>query len=379
MKRFISTITLIFIMAGIVGCQSNNTETKTEETSSTPDIAKASKNDPTLLKKEKKSDREWIDESKADGFLSNVGIEGPVQYIVHDLDNDTLPEVIAYYGPFSEQLTENIHGLTIFKQDDSSRAWKKAGEYKDDLVNDFQLHGVIENTKKEKFLVGSQTVASATNMYSALKIFKYNPSNQEIRSVSTIAISNENPYKVQMNKNAFSLQILDDNGNVQTEELWEFESDWILKTQNRTVMLMDTEQYFDKAFKEELTKGRLKGIPYPLGTNIQQIKNELGTPDVEEYYQGAPTFGYKDSNLFFSHLMNEEQLVSILYNVNNTPQTFKDLESLLGTPQYAGIDEMSGLYTQIYSIDNKYVLIGEGYTHTKDSGIARIQYKSQIE
>jgi hypothetical protein len=379
MKRLTSTIITTLILAITVGCQSNNTENETQETSSKLDLAQASEDTSASSKNKKKSDMDWINESKAGEVLSTAGINGPFQFLVHDLDFDTVPEVIAYYGPFTEQLTENNHGLTVFKMDGFSPTWKAAGEYKDDLVNEFQLHGVIQNAKKEKFLVGSQTVASATNMYSALKIFKYNPANQEIQPVSTIAISDENPYKVQINQNAISLQILDDNGNIQTEEVWEFKSDWILKTQNKTVMLMDTEQYFDQAFKEELNKGRLKGIPYSLGTHIQEIKNELGTPDVEDYYQGAPTFGYKDSNLFFSHLMNEEQLVSIIYSAKNTALNFKELESLLGTPQFAGIDEMSGLYVHTYSIDNNYVLIAEGYTHIENSGIARIQFSSPIE
>lgn len=381
MKRYISTMIITFILVVTAGCQGDSMETDQKDTtiSSTSNKSVASVGKSETPKKENKSDNDWIKESNAAEVLSIAGIKGPINYFVNDLDNDNVPEVIAYYGPFSEQLTSNNHGFTIFKNDGSSPVWKVSGEFKDNLVNEFQLHGLIENSKREKFIVGSQTIASATNMYSAMKVFKYNPDNQEIQSVSTIAISEENPYEVQIHNNTISLHVLDGDGNVQTMEVWEFKTDWILSTQNKTVLLMATENYFDRTFKEELNNGRLKGIPYTLGTNIIEIKNEIGTPDVEEFYQGAPTFGYSESNLFFSHLMNEVQLVSIIFKTEKTALNFKELESLLGTPEYAGIDEMSGIYTHIYSINNNYILIAEGYTHNEDSGIARIQFKSSIK
>jgi hypothetical protein len=368
MKLIIAIFTLTLALI-ITGCQQ-------EKAVSTEDHVSHQATDTQKSEAPPKSSEDWIAESNAASLLKEEGVTEPIHYLVEDLDNDEIPEVIADYGSFAEGLRETHYGFTIFKQVEETKEWEIATEYQDDLLNEFHLYGVLETPAEEKIIVGSETIASATNMYSSMKLFGIDMENKSIHSLATHPISDEEEFTIKVEDNQLLLKVMDYDGNIVEDELFKWNSDNILRSNQRVVILQNFDHYFDQEFVDKLHQHQLKGIPYKLGTKIEDIKKELGNPDIEDYHAGAPIFGYHDLNVFFAHLMQKDTLISIIYTVPEQ-LSYDDLKALLGTPTFSGIDEVAGVYREVYQMEDS-ILSVESLDVERESGISIIQFSSKL-
>ncbi|PLR76914.1 hypothetical protein CU633_13495 [Bacillus sp. V3-13] len=131
--------------------------------------------------------------------------------------------------------------------------------------------------------------------------------------------------------------------------------------------------YFDQAFVEEIRQNKLKGIPYPLGTMVDQIKTEKGKPDFEENWSGSLVFGYKDHAFGYLETENAKSIHYVSYFPREQQLFFKEAEKVLGVPGAEGVSDKDGTYFQLYDAGNGKELWLEGTTEQKESPIREIR------
>ncbi|MDE3837887.1 hypothetical protein C0966_00495 [Bacillus methanolicus] len=130
--------------------------------------------------------------------------------------------------------------------------------------------------------------------------------------------------------------------------------------------------YFDHTFSDEIRNGRLKGVPYSIGTLVKLIKDEKGTPDFEENWNGSLVFGYSDH--VYGYLQSDQPSIHFIsYFPKKEKLYMKDAEKIMGLPAAEGISEMDGHYFQTYIISGGKELWLEGSSESKDDPIKEIR------
>lgn len=362
-KLWLTVLTLVSIFM-ISGCNSDQVSTKPSEKGEHPPES------ITNMKNSSKenTDEQWILESNAEKFLQEKGIDGPYHFLVDDLDYDGIPEVVADFGAFDEFIGNHLYGFRIFKKLDNGN-WDVVSEYNDDFVNEFHLYGVIEKPNKQKILVGSQTVASATNMYSTMTLFQYNGKDHSIQPSSNLTISDENPFEVNIEDNNIRLTILYDDGSIFEDELFRWESDSTISSHLRSLTLGDWSHYFDQNFLDKLYSGEIKGVPYRVETEVEIIKSELSDVVSESKYLGLPALYYNDIGAIYTYWPNENYITKIVYQVPNL--SYDEMEKIMGDPKSRGVLITDQVYQEAYVIGHKKVYF-ESDAVDRNSGISKI-------
>ncbi|PLR79521.1 hypothetical protein CVD25_15795 [Bacillus canaveralius] len=131
--------------------------------------------------------------------------------------------------------------------------------------------------------------------------------------------------------------------------------------------------FFDQTFVEEIRQNKLKGIVYPIGTMVDQIKTEKGKPDFEENWSGSLVFGYKDHAFGYLETENAKSIHYVSYFPGERQLFFKEAEKVLGVPGAEGVSDKDGNYFQLYDAGNGKELWLEGTSEQKDSPIREIR------
>jgi len=95
------------------------------------------------------------------------------------------------------------------------------------------------------------------------------------------------------------------------------------------------ESYFDDEFKQLAAEGKLKGIPFGIGTMMKEIIDTWEEPNESGFYEGAKYYIY-DECTFFSDVNGQKVTVVVIqgekFSWDEIP-TLTEVRSLLGTPE----------------------------------------------
>lgn len=136
----------------------------------------------------------------------------------------------------------------------------------------------------------------------------------------------------------------------------------------QSVEVVPGASYFDDEFKQLAAEGKLKSIPFEIGTEMKQIVETWGEPHDSGLFEGAKYYMY-DKCTFFSDINGRK-----VTGLSITPKTFSwdvvptltDIRSLLGTPKEdIGKNEIDGDWNMGYQFgDYRLYITSDGSDHT---------------
>lgn len=107
-----------------------------------------------------------------------------------------------------------------------------------------------------------------------------------------------------------------------------------------TVEVSWDEQILSADGKTTLLSGCILGTSLKIGSTLDEVTTELGTPDSDDYFAGAPLKSFGDIHI--SHLMDEEEVVAFFLTFNDAVSIDK-IHELWGEPTAIAPMEIDGI------------------------------------
>ncbi|MFD0713767.1 hypothetical protein [Paenibacillus sp. GCM10027626] len=116
----------------------------------------------------------------------------------------------------------------------------------------------------------------------------------------------------------------------------------------------------DKNTKANLKKGKIPGFNVKLGMSYKQVSQVLGERTTSFYESGGKYWNFaKTPGVGFCFGVDgelDEPLFAVTINKNHLPKmTFASVKAMLGTPDFAGDDDVDGGYLYHYQYDDIYI------------------------
>ena len=127
--------------------------------------------------------------------------------------------------------------------------------------------------------------------------------------------------------------------------------------------------YFDDEFESLLFEGKIKGVEFGIGTQVDMVREFHGDPEWEDYWNGSMHMAY--DNFAYGYIEGTN-LIHVIGYKPGSDLSISEVKKTIGTPEYEGVSEKDGMYFLTYVLENHDELWIENLDEGKDSRIETI-------